>query len=269
MKNHLLSKKIAALIVAFVGIFVIFGYVEALNPGTNFTLCTSTVVQDACYSGSYPTPTLNWTMAGAGSQTAYQIQIDNDPGFGSREIDSGTVSSGNKFYAVSSSGLSFGTLYYWRVRIQDNFSAGTWSGWANGDSFTTASSCCVPVNGGWSAWSSWSACSVPCGGGSQTRTKTCDNPAPSCGGADCSGPSEETQACNTQPCISCIDIGFRVRGNGQTYTICAVADYSATPLRTVDGGIIYGIELVDVSDADASPLRIQTSTGIKALRKIP
>ena len=52
---------------------------------------------------------------------------------------------------------------------------------------------CSPVNGGWSGWS---ACSVSCGGGTQTRT--CDNPAPSCGGANCSGSS--SQACNTSCC---------------------------------------------------------------------
>lgn len=52
---------------------------------------------------------------------------------------------------------------------------------------------CTPVNGGWSGWS---ACSVSCGGGTQTRS--CNNPAPSCGGAGCSGAS--SQSCNTQAC---------------------------------------------------------------------
>lgn len=52
---------------------------------------------------------------------------------------------------------------------------------------------CNPVNGGWSGWS---ACSVTCGGGTQTRS--CTNPAPSCGGNGCSGSS--SQGCNTQAC---------------------------------------------------------------------
>lgn len=50
-----------------------------------------------------------------------------------------------------------------------------------------------PVAGGWSAWSS---CSLSCGGGTQTRT--CTNPAPSGGGASCSG--DPYQACNTAAC---------------------------------------------------------------------
>lgn len=52
---------------------------------------------------------------------------------------------------------------------------------------------CFPADGG---WSDWSACSVSCGDGTQTRT--CINPAPACGGAACSGPS--TQSCNAGCC---------------------------------------------------------------------
>jgi len=51
----------------------------------------------------------------------------------------------------------------------------------------------VPINGG---WSDWRACSATCGGGTQTRT--CTNPAPANGGADCVG--DTTQSCNTQSC---------------------------------------------------------------------
>lgn len=51
----------------------------------------------------------------------------------------------------------------------------------------------APVNGG---WGNWGACSVSCGGGTQTRS--CNNPAPANGGAACSGSS--SQACNAQSC---------------------------------------------------------------------
>ncbi|XP_013411289.1 uncharacterized protein LOC106174328 isoform X4 [Lingula anatina] len=59
-----------------------------------------------------------------------------------------------------------------------------------------------PVNGGYSQWSSWGTCSSTCGGGSQTRTRTCTNPTPAFNGNDCSGlgPNSETQQCNTQGC---------------------------------------------------------------------
>ena len=58
-----------------------------------------------------------------------------------------------------------------------------------------------PVNGGWSSWSSWSNCDVRCGGGIETRTRTCDNPAPANGGYNCTGPDTETRACNTRSCV--------------------------------------------------------------------
>merc|ERR1712228_674136 len=59
---------------------------------------------------------------------------------------------------------------------------------------------CCPVNGLWSTWTSWSRCSKSCGTGSQTRTRSCNQPAPSCGGSSCRGSGSEGQDCNTQCC---------------------------------------------------------------------
>jgi len=56
------------------------------------------------------------------------------------------------------------------------------------------------VDGQWSEWGAWSACTATCGGGQQTRTRLCNNPAPSGGGSDCAGDSQQTQACNTDAC---------------------------------------------------------------------
>ncbi|CAC5416425.1 HMCN [Mytilus coruscus] len=57
-----------------------------------------------------------------------------------------------------------------------------------------------PVNGGWSEWSKFSACPVTCGGGTNTRTRTCDNPTPAHRGNDCMGAMFENGDCNTQDC---------------------------------------------------------------------
>ena len=62
----------------------------------------------------------------------------------------------------------------------------------------------LAVPGGYSEWSSWGECSVTCGGGVQTRTRTCTKPPPSGGGLDCIeqdlGPAKEDKQCNTQDC---------------------------------------------------------------------
>ncbi|XP_078681186.1 uncharacterized protein LOC144916075 [Branchiostoma floridae x Branchiostoma belcheri] len=64
-----------------------------------------------------------------------------------------------------------------------------------------------PVDGGWSDWGPWSGCSVTCGVGTETRDRTCTNPAPENGGADCDGPDQETQECDTG--VSCpVDGGW-------------------------------------------------------------
>ncbi|CAH3183147.1 unnamed protein product, partial [Porites lobata] len=61
---------------------------------------------------------------------------------------------------------------------------------------------CKTTNGGYSQWSSWSQCSSSCGIGEHSRTRTCTNPPPGPGGADCSGlgPNKDTQQCSNNNC---------------------------------------------------------------------
>ena len=56
------------------------------------------------------------------------------------------------------------------------------------------------VDGGYSKFGDWSECSAECGVGTQTRSRTCTNPAPANGGADCAGASSETRNCNAGKC---------------------------------------------------------------------
>ena len=56
------------------------------------------------------------------------------------------------------------------------------------------------VDGGWSNWSVGN-CSKLCDRGIKEKTRSCSNPAPSCGGNNCIGESVEIVECNTIPCI--------------------------------------------------------------------
>jgi len=56
------------------------------------------------------------------------------------------------------------------------------------------------VDGGWTEYTEWTECSASCGGGIQSRTRSCDNPPPAFGGAPCAGDAMDTQQCNTDPC---------------------------------------------------------------------
>ncbi|KAI1894992.1 hypothetical protein AGOR_G00101390 [Albula goreensis] len=55
-----------------------------------------------------------------------------------------------------------------------------------------------PVHGLWEEWSPWSLCSVTCGRGSRTRSRSCV--APQHGGKTCGGPELQTKLCNIAVC---------------------------------------------------------------------
>lgn len=58
------------------------------------------------------------------------------------------------------------------------------------------------VDGKWSSWVSWGACSVSCGGGTRQRTRLCASPAPQHGGRQCEGSDVHIDFCNSDPCPS-------------------------------------------------------------------
>ena len=59
-----------------------------------------------------------------------------------------------------------------------------------------------PVSGAWGGWGHWAPCSQSCGGGTRTRDRVCNNPAPAHGGAACPGSDSQTDFCNTAMCPS-------------------------------------------------------------------
>ncbi|XP_053402882.1 thrombospondin-2-like [Mercenaria mercenaria] len=62
---------------------------------------------------------------------------------------------------------------------------------------------CVPKacsDGEWTSWGNWSSCSVTCGGGFQSRSRSCTNPRPSLIGRYCDGDSSQVGSCNRHAC---------------------------------------------------------------------
>lgn len=59
-----------------------------------------------------------------------------------------------------------------------------------------------PIDGGYSEWSTFGACSATCGNGLKRRTRFCNSPPPQYGGMDCSiiGPAQETRVCFIKLC---------------------------------------------------------------------
>ncbi|XP_063687572.1 uncharacterized protein LOC134820861 isoform X3 [Bolinopsis microptera] len=103
--------------------------------------------------------------------------------------------------------LSNGTLL-----IQDatRFHTGRYDCIATNDVGTSDKSAYItvnPIHGEYSAWEDWSNCSVSCGDGEQTRTRTCNNPVPSTNGLQCNGPDKEKRACAVEDCEDVVQYG--------------------------------------------------------------
>jgi len=79
--------------------------------------------------------------------------------------------------------------------------------------------------------------------------------------------------CNTRPfknlTLHFIDCGLRIYdGSSIIIPACEPLGTLTSPLRLSNKGNIYGIVLVDTTSTYASKARIQTTSGIKALRKL-
>ncbi|XP_067585037.1 hemicentin-1 isoform X1 [Pseudorca crassidens] len=57
-----------------------------------------------------------------------------------------------------------------------------------------------PVDGKWATWTSWSTCTVSCGGGARQRTRDCSDPVPQYGGNKCEGSDVQSDFCNSDSC---------------------------------------------------------------------
>lgn len=129
-----------------------------------------------------------------------------------------------------------------------------------------------PRDGGWS-YGSWGSCSSSCQttAGTQTRTATCNNPTPGCGGADC------TNAVTSQTCYggtadrNCVGAWGSCSSCSKTYTVsttklcngssCPYSNGATQSCGTVDGGWSYGSwSACSVQCIDSTGTKTRTAT---------
>ena len=124
-----------------------------------------------------------------------------------------------------------------------------------------------PVDGGWTEFGAWSTCSATCGGGSQSRQRTCTNPAPQYGGRNCQGQAVEKRSCNTHLCppswpgdfrwssggpihgYNCVQIRETAEPSKHTWTdnyFCSRKGKANPGIRWSSGGPISGLKCVQI-----------------------
>ena len=69
---------------------------------------------------------------------------------------------------------------------------------------------------------------MSCGGGSQSRDRTCTDPTPGCGPNSCAGDQSETQDCNEQCCPGNISLNFRSGHTAQNQMTQSAAIFCST-----------------------------------------
>jgi len=83
-------------------------------------------------------PWLSWSYSDddGDAYESYQVQVANNSGFISPELDTGVINISSTTYHPTGENFNFNTLYYWRVKVKDDRDA--WSNWCSPVcSFTT------------------------------------------------------------------------------------------------------------------------------------
>ncbi|XP_035673104.1 uncharacterized protein LOC118413683 [Branchiostoma floridae] len=96
--------------------------------------------------------------------------------------------------------------------------------------------CLLNVDGGWSAWNTWSDSSCNCGVGYRTRSRTCDNPLPINNGTLCEGPLWDIQPC----CRGTFDCDFETDMCGWTQNSQLQDNFDWTRHRGSTGSVDTG-----------------------------
>ncbi|XP_046564468.1 SCO-spondin-like isoform X2 [Haliotis rubra] len=148
---------------------------------------------------------LTWTGSQTrtigGTATITVNLVNGNCNLGTWTRNGGVVSTGGRISYTRSGSCVSHTLTITNVQLSDQ---GTYQFTYNGQqvsSVLTVSTSAAPVSGGFSAWTPWSQppCSVTCGTGAAKtvfRSRTCDNPAPLNGGANCTGQFVENVVTN-------------------------------------------------------------------------
>lgn len=122
------------------------------------------------------------------------------------------------------------------------------------------------VDGGWTSWGQWTACSATCADGTSTRTRTCQNPETAHGGRPCEGLETETMTCNIRPCGACLFFFYLhyckvIRFVNKTFYCISINDHNLFFINLFNSVFFKSLYLFFIKSHLKINLQILTVTG--------
>ncbi|XP_048242360.1 obscurin-like isoform X2 [Haliotis rufescens] len=147
-----------------------------------------------------------------GTQVVFQVTLSQTGITGDWFKDGVNITGDSRFQTQSSGNTQY--MFFTNSQVSDS---GTYTFTANGQS--TSAQLTVTgsgaVNGNWGEWTQWSGptCPATCGSAAVnnlSRSRSCDNPAPSNGGTSCTGEASQSESrmCGPSTCDSTITGGL-------------------------------------------------------------
>ncbi|MCX6723900.1 MAG: hypothetical protein NT155_01850 [Candidatus Staskawiczbacteria bacterium] len=253
-------------------------------PTTN--LCaygTASAVSSDIYSNAYNTGYLPWYPIWRWTCSPTNGEVYSLPGGGTTPADDHCIAWQSVPYCGPADGIATTTapsgnanLCWSGTLSTPSFVSGSgpWTWTCTGSAGTTPASCsaplpptstCGPADGVATSSTPTDLClagiaSSVSGTGTNTWSWTCTLSGTA--SVNCTAPNSSYSAC--------IDSGLRIYNGSKTVHIAGQAPGTVTsPLRIKENSGVWGIPLVAPNSAGDSGIRIQTSSGIKALQKCP
>ncbi|CAC5413765.1 HMCN [Mytilus coruscus] len=105
------------------------------------------------------------------------------------------------------------------------------------------------VNGNWGPWGSYGECSVTCGTGMQTKTRSCNDPSPANNGNPCDGLGTSSKSCTMEACKATVEnIVFDTKDFTRGSWLIRCYPHGVSNKLTMNGDSLQRVGIIAIAD---------------------